>query len=309
MNPPPSSPMSAFHRHLATLFYWQGELFKIHPAGAPLVEFLVQMSNRWRSESSSLNARAKADSYFAAATLLQRVLNVFQKDREADPSFWKIELVDEEREMLREFSNFRIQGFSLSALLDALADKPFDGDVFFGEGAQRDLRRAARAARMIAVEWKVCQNCENAEKGTKEEKELRAENVRLRAALHRDRTGLAGALDAVRREVDGRAWILDGRGNYEWDDERYRAEAGYALHEIARICNEALTASGNLAQQALFPEALGISPPPVEHEKEVASLRAMLKAETDRADRAEGRVRQAEEMLRRLRGLINDASE
>jgi cob(I)alamin adenosyltransferase len=66
--------------------------------------------------------------------------------------------------------------------------------------------------------------------------ELRAEVVRLRTLLHRDHTGLAAALGDVVREAEARLWVVDGRGSYEWDDERYRKETGLALRQVGRQC-------------------------------------------------------------------------
>lgn len=75
---------------------------------------------------------------------------------------------------------------------------------------------------------------------------------KLEGALDRDKTGLAGALAAIREEIKGRRWICDGRGSYTYDDERYRKETGFALDAIEKIAAEALMASGKLAHEALM---------------------------------------------------------
>lgn len=80
---------------------------------------------------------------------------------------------------------------------------------------------------------------------------LRTEVRELKDALHRDKTGLAAALAAIRAEVNGRAWVAEGRGPYEWDDDRYRAEAGDALRTVAAMAKAALEASGDLARMTL----------------------------------------------------------
>lgn len=77
--------------------------------------------------------------------------------------------------------------------------------------------------------------------------DLEAENTRLKDALHEDQTGLAAAISEMVRLASARAWILDGRGLYEWDDDEYRKEAGYALTEIIDFGRNALLDSGNLA--------------------------------------------------------------
>lgn len=84
-----------------------------------------------------------------------------------------------------------------------------------------------------------------------EKVKLEADVKVLREALDKDKTGLAHALNAVRKEADARRWVIDGRGSYEWDDERYRKETGWALKAIEEIAVNALRASGTLATEAL----------------------------------------------------------
>lgn len=73
----------------------------------------------------------------------------------------------------------------------------------------------------------------------------------LYAALDRDRTGLAAALNAIKSHVKAHGWVLEGRGSYEWDDERYRDEAGNAMRPVIEIAEKALNASGKVAAVAL----------------------------------------------------------
>ncbi len=304
-------------KHLASVFHWLHDLLSIRPLGgtATLAEFLSQVSNEYRAGKNSAHPlqpfsdriqEGHANDYYSAATALQRVDNVFKKEREGDPSFWKVELIDEEREVLDAFCRFRARGYSFDALLSDLVDHRSDDDV----GAR--LRWAASVSRWLSRSWaaycavaqfrEVAQTIiaskkllasEDPYRAQVREREeehaaLRAEVERLRHALHRDRTGLANAIDAVRTEIRMRMWILDGRGPYEWDDEGYRNEAGEALRTIARICNEALVASGNLVQKELFPDALGVAPLPAElPSADVEALRAALASEKARADRAE----------------------
>lgn len=69
----------------------------------------------------------------------------------------------------------------------------------------------------------------------------------FRNALDRDQTGLAAALARVIRVTEGYWWVTEGRGSYEWDDERYREETATALSTVAVMAKLALVASGNLA--------------------------------------------------------------
>jgi len=73
----------------------------------------------------------------------------------------------------------------------------------------------------------------------------------LREALDRDQTGLAAALNKIITHVKGFSWLLEGRGSYEWDDDRYREEAGHAIRPVIKLATEALAASGTIANSAL----------------------------------------------------------
>lgn len=76
----------------------------------------------------------------------------------------------------------------------------------------------------------------------------------LRAALDRDKTGLGEALSKVLVEVGARRWVVEGRGSYNFDDDGYRRETGWALDAIEKLAREALAASGRLAHEALKPK-------------------------------------------------------
>lgn len=87
-----------------------------------------------------------------------------------------------------------------------------------------------------------------------------AEIGRLREALDKDKTGLTHALTKIRHEIRCRTWLLEGRGPYEWNDDRYKDEAGLMMRACDKIADDALIASGKLAHAAL-------APPPVAPEK------------------------------------------
>jgi len=79
--------------------------------------------------------------------------------------------------------------------------------------------------------------------------ETQTEIGRLRAALNSDRTGLAAGLVAILDRCKAASWIEDGRGCYEWDDERYKEEAGRALRGVVEIATLALRDSGALVDR------------------------------------------------------------
>lgn len=76
---------------------------------------------------------------------------------------------------------------------------------------------------------------------------------RLKRIIATDRTGMAEALNAVIRECASRMWVTEGRGPYEWDDDRYKDEAGQALRAVARIAKQALVESGDRVTAAFHP--------------------------------------------------------
>lgn len=80
---------------------------------------------------------------------------------------------------------------------------------------------------------------------------LREALVTARDALHRDRTGLAAALNKILNAIAARSWLVEERGPYEWDDDRYKDEAGQAMRQVAEIARSALVASGTLAIEAI----------------------------------------------------------
>lgn len=101
---------------------------------------------------------------------------------------------------------------------------------------------------------------------------MEAENrcAELEDAINRDRTGLAAALGKIVDEVKGRGWIAEGRGSYEWDDDRYRDEAGAGFAAVKAIAVEALAKSGTIVSDVL----IGRKPVVAKYEARVAELEA-----------------------------------
>lgn len=58
--------------------------------------------------------------------------------------------------------------------------------------------------------------------------------------LHADQTGLAAGLESVLNVVKGFWWVTEGRGSYEWDDDRYREEMGNMLCAVRDEAQKAL---------------------------------------------------------------------
>ena len=68
--------------------------------------------------------------------------------------------------------------------------------------------------------------------------EALATNAALVEWVEKDKTGLYNGLTRIRKAIEAREWILDGRGPYEWDDDRYRQEASWAFEEVIKIISE-----------------------------------------------------------------------
>ena len=62
--------------------------------------------------------------------------------------------------------------------------------------------------------------------------ELERERGRLRDVIERDRTKTAEVISSARGVLASRAWLAEGRGSYEFDDEKYQEEFGAAITEI-----------------------------------------------------------------------------
>lgn len=57
----------------------------------------------------------------------------------------------------------------------------------------------------------------------------------LRHVIDRDRYIVAAGTSAIQNVIRGRAWLFEGRGPYEWDDDDYRKEFGAVLADIDKV--------------------------------------------------------------------------
>lgn len=58
--------------------------------------------------------------------------------------------------------------------------------------------------------------------------------AQLEAVIESDRTRIVDGVNKVNRVLDGYFWMTEGRGNYAWDDDRYRLEFGNAARAILK---------------------------------------------------------------------------
>jgi len=61
---------------------------------------------------------------------------------------------------------------------------------------------------------------------------VQAEAERLRDALNKHDARALFAWDEIRKRIRRSRWITEGRGMYQYDDDRYREETGIAFDEI-----------------------------------------------------------------------------
>lgn len=62
--------------------------------------------------------------------------------------------------------------------------------------------------------------------------------AQARQALEDDASDLWKITNAIKDEVKSRSWIMDGRGSYEWNDDRYRDETKIAFEAILKIISD-----------------------------------------------------------------------
>lgn len=58
-------------------------------------------------------------------------------------------------------------------------------------------------------------------------------------ALYVDETGMFETLRRIRKEISSYSWLLESRGPYEWDDDRYKDEAGRCMQAVDKMAAEA----------------------------------------------------------------------
>lgn len=100
-------------------------------------------------------------------------------------------------------------------------------------------------------------------------KKLRKQNKALSELIEADRTKLGQAVIGLDGAIAARSWLMEGRGPYEWDDDRYRAEFAEAIGAILDALKPIRQVASSFAGCPETTEA-------------VAQARVDLKAECDR---------------------------
>ncbi len=65
-----------------------------------------------------------------------------------------------------------------------------------------------------------------------EVRDVRAERDEALFANELDRRNLHSIVSGIEAEITGRMWMIEGRGSYEWNDDKYRQEFGWAVKAL-----------------------------------------------------------------------------
>ena len=57
-------------------------------------------------------------------------------------------------------------------------------------------------------------------------------------ALQDDTSDLWRVTNAIKKEIEARDWILEGRGAYKWDDNRYKDETRITFEAVIKLIDE-----------------------------------------------------------------------
>lgn len=117
------------------------------------------------------------------------------------------------------------------------------------EQARRDLSHDRTTMRRAAADIDVA--TEKVAALIVEREELKGQVAFLGDALWRDDVGMSKVLGQIRAHVSARTWLLEGRGAYEWDDNRYKEEAGEAMRPVLELVELGLSSSGELLHPTL----------------------------------------------------------
>jgi hypothetical protein len=106
----------------------------------------------------------------------------------------------------------------------------------------------------------------------------------LKNALWQDKSGMAKALSDIVKWADAYRWILDGRGCYDYDDDRYKDEVKNIITGVTEIASRALSSSGDLVMDV----HTGLFTP--NEETTLRSLQSSLTEKDAEIERLKGRI-------------------
>lgn len=94
-----------------------------------------------------------------------------------------------------------------------------------------------------------------------------SELSRLQRIIERDRTMVAEKLTAARKTLNSYDWLIEGRGSYEWDDDRWHLEFKYACDAIEKELEPLKRIAGDMSDSPTSCEEVKLAREPLESSK------------------------------------------
>jgi hypothetical protein len=106
------------------------------------------------------------------------------------------------------------------------------------------------------------------------------------AILERERTLVAEGVTAIKKAISCREWLTEGRGSYEWNDDRWHGEFAAAISEILEALKPLEKVAADLTNCPQDAEAVrkaraGAHPQPANFATIVSGLAAALNTDQD----------------------------
>ena len=78
----------------------------------------------------------------------------------------------------------------------------------------------------------------------------------LKRVIEHDRSIVASAVTAIKNELHSYSWLIEGRGSYEWDDDRWHKEFGTACEALRNALEPLVILAGDLSNSPTDPEEI-----------------------------------------------------
>lgn len=98
----------------------------------------------------------------------------------------------------------------------------------------------------------------------------------VQAALEHDRTKVAECVTAVKKELQAYSWLIEGRGSYEWDDDRWHGEFKRAHDAIEAAIQPMVKIAADWSNCPKTWDAVQTARQRAEHGREVRLAEAIL---------------------------------
>ncbi len=113
------------------------------------------------------------------------------------------------------------------------------------ETCRRDLAESERLREEAELNYSITLTGFRAsEEALKNSEQLRKE---AESAIEADRSVIADFVTRLNKAISSRFWLTEGRGSYEWDDDRYREEFHAAVTAINKVLAPMIKLAANIA--------------------------------------------------------------